>query len=118
MNFPQTASTALIRPGKVDSLFPISHFLDFKAGSGNYSLLIKNTTQNNERNKTVSESRANKRAWHIESEIMKVECLAFAQRLHTQTHMQSIDARPINFGAGWLVHLASSSRSSVWYFPV
>ena len=79
------------RPGKVDSLFPINHFLDFDASR--WSLFIVDYVEliqpgaihacflpksyNHRRNLFAKESCANKRSWHIVSAIMKVEVVGF-----------------------------------------
>ena len=66
-----------IRSGKVDSLFPISHFLDFEAGGRSLFIIDSKYYWKSQKEKSVSESHANKRVWHIERAIMKVEAAGF-----------------------------------------
>ena len=62
-------SVHTIRPGKVDSLFPINYFLDFEVGR--WSLFIIDCAEVNvffwQNTTSIPESHANNMAWHIES---------------------------------------------------
>ena len=69
----------LVRPGKIVSLFPISHFLDFEAG-GRSLFIIHYAKLNIFTGKILKitkgmKSRVNKRAWHIERVKVKVEAV-------------------------------------------
>ena len=82
------AEVICLRPGKVDSLFLISHFLDFETGKQplfiidyaevNVSYSWQNTTENHKRNKAFQNHvQIRRHIWHIERAIIKVEAAGF-----------------------------------------
>ena len=81
------AEVICLRPGKVDSLFLISHFLDFETGK--WSLFIIDYAEVNvipgkillkisKRNKAFQNHvQIRRHIWHIKRAIMKVEAAGF-----------------------------------------